>query len=102
MRTPAKGFLAVEWLIEPVGWLWGCVKDHCHSGARPGGREPGTHIPEAGVLGFRAHRCVAPRNDNLNLARLVVDRIGTGFERRLDRSGRRAARPIRAGTAGSL
>src|SRR6266568_973714 len=27
------------------------------------GCEPGTHIPEAGVYGFRAHRCAAPRND---------------------------------------
>src|SRR6266568_1527578 len=27
------------------------------------GCEPGTHIPEAGVYGFRARRCAAPRND---------------------------------------
>src|SRR5436309_1365228 len=35
---------------------------HCHSGARRG-REPGIHIPEAGVHGFRVRRCAAPRND---------------------------------------
>src|SRR5207249_1789602 len=27
------------------------------------GCEPGTHIPEACVYGFRARRCAAPRND---------------------------------------
>src|SRR5438128_674522 len=29
------------------------------------GCEPGTHIPEACVYGFRARRCAAPRNDGI-------------------------------------
>src|SRR5438270_4995649 len=34
-----------------------------HSGAAQRA-EPGSHIPEAGVHGFRARRCAAPRNDS--------------------------------------
>src|SRR6266702_1922236 len=38
-----------------------------HSGASRSG-EPGTHIPEACVYGFRACRCAASRNDEPRVA----------------------------------
>src|SRR5216683_6662206 len=31
----------------------------------PRSGRPGTYIPEAGVYGFRARRCAAPRNDEV-------------------------------------
>ena len=44
----------------PYNQLW--RKGPSFRGAAEG-CEPGTHIPEACVYGFRARRCAAPRND---------------------------------------
>src|SRR5258707_12609098 len=42
------------------------------------GCEPGTHIPEACVYGFRARRCAAPRNDRYFVSFVQSPLTGTG------------------------